>query len=57
MTITEKLNIVSELESNHFKSKVIESIIETTDSPDKLNRYNSVEDFWKHIDSENEVEG
>ncbi len=52
LTLNEKLNLISDLEESKFKPDVISTIVESMESPEKLNGpFESLEDFYKHIDS------
>lgn len=51
MTLTEKLNLISELETAKFNSNTIETIVESIEHPENNNGpFDSLEDFWNHID-------
>ena len=52
ITLNEKLNIISDLEEAKFKQDVINTIVESIEFPEKNNGpFNSVEEFWAHINS------
>lgn len=51
MTINEKLNLISDLESVKFKSTTIESIVESIEHPESLNGpFETVDDLWKAVE-------
>lgn len=51
MTLNEKLNFISEMESAKFSSDTIETLVESIEHPEKNTQFNSVEELWAHIDS------
>ena len=52
LTLTEKLNLISDLEEAKFKPDVIDTIVESIEHPERLNGpFNSVQEFWDHIDA------
>ena len=51
MTLNEKLNLISELESAKFNSDTIETIVESFEHPENNTQFNNVEELWAHIDS------
>ena len=52
LTLNEKLNLISDLEEARFKQDVIDTIVESMESPEKLNGpFKNLEEFYAHIDS------
>lgn len=55
MTLNEKLNLISDLESAKFNSKTIETIVESIEHPENLHGpFNNVDELWKAIGDKNE---
>ena len=52
LTLNEKLNLISDLEEAKFKQDVIDTIVESMESPEKLNGpFENLEEFYNHIDT------
>lgn len=52
LTLNEKLNLISDLEEAKFKPDVIDTIVESIESPEKLNGpFETLDEFYNHIDS------
>lgn len=52
MTLTEKLNLISDLEEAKLNSTTIDAIVESMEHPEKNNGpFKTLEEFWAHIDS------
>lgn len=52
LTLNEKLNLISDLEEAKFKPDVINTIVESMESPQKLNGpFETLEEFYNHIDN------
>ena len=52
LTLNEKLDLISDLEEAKFKPDVIDTIVESIESPEKLNGpFETLEEFYNHIDN------
>lgn len=52
LTLNEKLDLISDLEEARFKPDVIDTIVESIESPENLNGpFETLDEFYKHIDN------
>lgn len=52
MTLTEKLNLISDLEEAKLNSVTINAIVESLEHPEKNSGpFKTIDEFWAHIDS------
>ena len=52
LTLNEKLDLISDLEEAKFKQDVIDTIVESIESPENLNGpFETLDEFYKHIDN------
>ena len=51
MTLNEKLELISELESAKFNTDTIERLVESIEHPENNNGpFNSIDELWDHLD-------
>ena len=52
LTLNEKLDLISDLEEARFKPDVIDTIVESIESPENLNGpFETLDEFYKHFDN------
>ena len=55
MTLTERLNVIADLESENLSEELIEGILEHVENPEPIgNRYNTFEELIKDLEQEEE---
>ena len=55
ITLTEKLELISELESENFNADTIEHLVESLEHPENNKSFNNIEDFWSYFDAMEDI--